>query len=108
MSLRSANLEAVRISGWPAGQYHIGFRLEEFDMRLPDSLKSFVCFLCGKKKTGNYDAVGTVFFIGVRFRSRPDVVYVYLVTAKHVLDDAKPKGYRTFHLRVNTVDGGLE
>lgn len=72
-------------------------------------LKFSVCFLCGRKEDGSYDARGTAFFVSVPSESRPnDVWYIYLITAKHVIDKAKAKGYSNFHLRINTRSGVVE
>lgn len=68
-----------------------------------------MCFLCGKKDDGSYDIRGTGFFVSVPSELRPkDVWYVYLVTAKHIVDEAKVDGYSNFYLRINTRHGGVD
>lgn len=63
-------------------------------MLVSPDLKNSVCFLCGKKSDGSYDASGTGFFVSVPSESQPvDVSYLYLITAKHNIDKAKAKGY---------------
>jgi hypothetical protein len=77
-------------------------------MRVPDELKISVCFLCGKRKNPSYEILGTGFFVSVTLPSKPEVGYLYLVTAKHIIDRAKRKKYRGFYLRINTDAGGVD
>jgi hypothetical protein len=89
--------------------YYHGSKPKDFEMRVSSDLKSSVCFLCGKKEDGSYDVLGTGFFLSFPSELQPkDVWYVYLVTAKHIIDEVKAKGYPNFHLRINTRHGGVE
>jgi hypothetical protein len=79
----------------------------DWNMRLPDSIKECVCFLCvrytGGENAGKYESKGTGVFVFVNER---DWDFLYLVTAKHVVEWAKKKNFKTLYARVNTNDGG--
>jgi hypothetical protein len=78
-------------------------------MRIPRDIVNCVCFICVKAKDKYgllYDHfIGTAYFIR-RTRFGSDIEC--LVTAKHVLNDAKEKGYSEFYVRLNTFDGSSE
>lgn len=88
------------------------------NMRLPEQIKECLGFLVTrttghKKKSAAYH--GTAFFVGVPSETDPGGVYQYLVTAKHVLEEAGvvfEKGVvtksPTLYLRLNTKDGGRD
>jgi hypothetical protein len=53
-------------------------------------------------------ANGTAFFVGIPHPTNPDVFYVYLVTAKHVLYDQRTGSlYPMIVTRLNKRDGGV-
>src|SRR5580698_9850917 len=68
-------------------------------MRLPDYVKSCVCFLCvedgGRTRFG-----GTAFFASVDSKVHPGLTSSYLVTAKHCVNTAYAK-YHNLKARVN-------
>lgn len=76
-------------------------------MRISDNILESVCFICVKVGEGDAEAdffIGTGFFIGVPAKTIKEHFY-YLVTAKHVIEDAEADGYKQFYVRVNTFDG---
>jgi hypothetical protein len=90
-------------------RYYFGPKPKDFHMRVSSELKNSVCFLCGKEDDGSYNVRGTGFFVSVPDELEPkDVWYIYLVTAKHIVDQAKADGYPNFHLRINRRDGGVD
>lgn len=92
---------------------------EDADMRIPRDAVRSVCFLCVKATDRNgmeYDHfIGTGFFINFRDKTligggriESGSLFVYLVTAKHVISDAKAEGYSQFYVRLNKRAGGSE
>jgi hypothetical protein len=76
-------------------------------MRVPDELKSCVCFLCVDERDGGSKKrryAGTAFFVSVPCVGTPEKGHVYAVTAKHCIENAKV--YDALYLRVNALDGG--
>ena len=88
-------------------RWYIG-RPKDADMRIPDDVLDSVCFICVKVPGGHGAEVdffiGTGFFVSVPSR-HPDINYLYLVTARHVLDGARKQGYSEFYFRLNRTDG---
>ncbi len=82
---------------------------EDVNMRIPNDLLKSVCFLCVKiqkgKNAGRFQYFGTAFFVGIR---EEDWTFTYLVTARHVIDEARRVGHKTLFVRVNKHDGGAE
>jgi len=78
---------------------------ERANMRIPEEIKKVVCFLCVREANGNYQSYGTGFFVGVHLE---DWDFLYFVTAKHLLDDAKDNGYEKIYLRLNKKNGGID
>jgi hypothetical protein len=91
-------------------KWFLGYKPENFDMRIPDEYLKGTCFLCVKVPNeppmpGEHD-----FFIGTAFVLRgptcfPDQSIFYLITAKHVIEDTKAEGYTKLYLRMNRDDG---
>lgn len=81
-------------------------------MRVPDEVKDSVFYICAKRTQGVnevYSLMGTGFFVAVPVDGRPDLNFVYLVTAKHVIEDTKKNSIDGYiHLRLNTRDEGYE
>lgn len=87
-------------------------------MRIPDDALKCVCFLSVKALNARgeeYDHfIGTGFFItleGSFYLSIPTALPlrpIYLVTARHVLDEAKKKGYTQLYARLNKYSKGSE
>lgn len=87
-------------------RWYIG-KPKDANMRIADDHIECVCFLCVKVPApeGEMDFfIGTCFFMGV-----PSAIagrrFSYLVTARHVIEDAKAEGYTEFYIRLNTKDG---
>jgi hypothetical protein len=79
------------------------------EMRVSDTLKNCVCFLCGKNNDGTYHYGGTGFFVAIPSQTQPDKFsHVYLVTAKHTIIKAQDEGYHRLHLRIATAGGGAD
>lgn len=80
---------------------------EGANMRIPDELLNSVCFLCVKiqsgKNAGRFQYLGTGFFVGITQEVGYD--FCYLVTAQHIIDEAKRGGYKTIFARLNKYDG---
>lgn len=75
-------------------------------MQIPEEIKKSVCFVCYLTKKGNKKLVGTGFFISLPMESNPNYVFVYLVTAKHVIVKAeKSSSDGNIWLRINTKEG---
>jgi hypothetical protein len=84
-------------------------------MRLPDDVLKSVSFLCLKEKGAKevVHVIGTAFFAAILSEMFPQTLaYLYLVTARHNITDAKaeikksPKRFEPqLYLRANTVDG---
>jgi hypothetical protein len=79
-----------------------------FNMKLPDEIRKCVVYLGNAEQKGSlYQIIyrGTGFFVGVNSKRRPDSLFLFLVTAKHVADKLE---YRNFYVRANTVEGKSE
>ncbi len=70
----------------------------------PD-VKKIVTFIFTSEANGSAVPRGTGFFVSVQDTEN---IYVYLVTAAHVLQDEAGKYYPTVWLRINTLKGGAE
>ena len=71
-------------------------------MRLPDYIKSVVCFLCVEKEGRTYYG-GTAFFVTLESKRHPELVFTYLVTAKHCVLTAYGK-YGHLKTRINLTN----
>jgi len=75
-------------------------------MPIPSEVKTIVVFIFVPNHEGKLIPKGTGFFVGVKNPTKPDAFFVYLVTAKHVLQ--KPDDKSLFPLvliRLNTKEG---
>lgn len=77
-------------------------------MRIPHNVLNCVCFLgvklSGGKDAGKFLPLGTGFFIGV---TQEGWDFLYLVTARHVLDEAA-RGKLPLESRLNKRNGGFD
>ncbi len=62
-----------------------------FWMPVPPEIKKIVAFIFVPGKGGNLIPQGTGFFLGIKHPQKQDRFLVYLVTAKHVLQDNDKK-----------------
>jgi hypothetical protein len=88
-------------------KYYLGGRPADANMRIPNDYLESVCFICVKVQgvAGEDDFfIGTGFFCSVN-SSLPGLRHSYLVTDRHVIQDAKAAGYSDFYVRLNTVNG---
>ncbi|HEV7377214.1 MAG TPA: hypothetical protein VGN95_21030 [Pyrinomonadaceae bacterium] len=78
-------------------------------MRVPPDVTKCVCFLSVKvkNKSGVIDDhfIGTGFYVAVTTKHS---AYYYLVTAWHILKQARERGYSQFYVRLNYQQGGSE
>jgi hypothetical protein len=73
------------------------------DLRLPDYVKTTVCFLC-VESAGKTLYGGTGFFLSIRSTVFPESInFTYLVTAKHCVTKAYSK-YKELKIRLNRAD----
>lgn len=82
---------------------------EDANMRIPDAILDCVCFICVKLAQGqdaeSYKPIGTGFFVGI---NEFGYQFRYVVTAQHVIDEARRGKYVKIYLRVNTRDGKVD
>jgi hypothetical protein len=78
---------------------------------IPKTLPDCVCFICGVRSNGDYEPLGTGFFLGVPIANPESPTWVAVViTALHVInqiEDVSRADKRIF-LRVNTKEGGVD
>ena len=78
-------------------------------MRVPDVVLKCVAYLALQQDADDESRralIGTGFFVGVVSNAKPDVSYLYFVTAKHCV--AKPQTLGDLFIRLNRHDGGYE
>jgi len=75
---------------------------------IPSDVKDVVNFIFIINDEGNKVPNGTGFFVGVKSKTDVGSAYIYLVTAKHVLQDKDNKFYSSVYVRLNMKDGGSE
>jgi hypothetical protein len=76
-------------------------------MRIPDEVKQCMCFLCVEQTQAGVQRLrygGTAFFVSLPSADMPDTQHIYMVTAKHCIEQANQEG--DLYLRVNTKAGG--
>ncbi|MDA2916689.1 serine protease [Nitrospinae bacterium AH_259_B05_G02_I21] len=90
-----------RLGGKP--QYSIGLKPGEL-MQVPPEIKKSVAFVCCNTKDGMRLA-GTAFFVHLPVGGDIGGVFVYLVTAKHIIDKIKETSIdQLVYIRVNLKD----
>ena len=75
-------------------------------MRIPEVLLNCVGFLCVKVSSEGSEYFkygGTAFFISVQSETNEKMCHLYLVTARHCVEQAKRQG--NLYLRLNTKSG---
>jgi len=106
-SLSNYNLHCdTRLGG--VERWSIGLA-EDAKMRIPDEILQSVCFLCVEDKRQGQSILrygGTGFFVSIPSETNPNIGHIYLITARHCVERAKPFG--SLYLRVNTIDGGTK
>jgi hypothetical protein len=78
----------------------------EARMRVPNEIKDGAYFLCvevGSELGEYFHFIGTCFFIQVDTQYQK---HSYLVTARHVIEEAWAIGHKDIYLRINRRDGG--
>lgn len=71
-------------------------------------IKKCVTFIFLKNKKGEYVPNGTGFFTGIKANLPGNLVHIYLVTAKHVIQDTNRNFYPLIVIRLNTKTGSSE
>lgn len=73
---------------------------------IPQEVKDTVTFIFIKNDSGQVIPNGTGFFVGVKDENDPNINYIYLVTAKHVLLDDKTSSLsNSIYVRLNKKTG---
>lgn len=84
------------------------YKPADWDMRIPHNILNCVCFLgirlSGGENAGKFMSLGTGFFVGLR---QDDWDFLYLVTAKHVLNEAV-RGGGSLEARLNKENGEFD
>ncbi len=77
-------------------------------MTIPEDIKKVVAFVLVQNENGEYIVPwGTAFFVGVKSPKNDNSVFLYLITAKHVLKTEDRKSWLSnICIRLNTIDGG--
>ena len=76
---------------------------------IPPEVKAVVAFLFAQKSDTEMVPWGTAFFVGVKHPKQPERSFVYLVTAKHVLQTPDRKSWLPkIFIRLNRHDGGSD
>ncbi len=78
-------------------------------MPIPPEVKAIVTFIFAPNEGGTLVPNGTGFFVGVRNPEKQDSFFVYIVTAKHVIQKPDRSTYfPTVFVRVNKKEGEAE
>jgi hypothetical protein len=72
-----------------------------------DAIKKSVTFIY-RKEDGQYRPNGTGFLVRIEVESKDDAYVIYLVTAKHVLQDGNENFLPTIAIRLNRRDGSAQ
>jgi Trypsin-like peptidase domain len=68
------------------------------------AFKNATAFIYNKDSLGNANPNGTCFIVGRRFKNDSTGMQVFLVTAKHVLENKDGSLVKEFYIRMNTKD----
>src|SRR5215204_1208625 len=79
-----------------------------FLMQVPDEIRTCVGFLGYINAQGQRMLAGTAFFIGYEVEDGGGAAFIYLITAKHVIDKVRDKGASTVEVRLNFRDGNAQ
>jgi hypothetical protein len=85
-----------------------GYRPEDLAMRIPESIRKNVVFLGRMIQRGSQESpyfAGTGFFVSVSSCTAPEYRYLYLVTAKHVVEQMV---LGDWFMRINTTGGDFK
>lgn len=75
-------------------------------MQIPEEIRKCVFFILYLTNDNQYKLAGTGFFLSIPLESEPDRMFVYLITAKHVIIEAtKASKDGKIWLRINTQNG---
>src|SRR5258708_14019990 len=102
-------MNARAIANRDQSLYYLGRKPDNADMRIPDEYLQGVCFI-SVRKTAQSGQEEIDYFIGTAFvvagpTRWPTMNIFYLVTAKHIIEDAKKAGYDEIRIRLNRKDG---
>lgn len=83
--------------------------ISDYGATVPPEIKKVVAFVFILDKDGKPVPQGTGFFIGVKHLQVPDSFFVYLVTAKHVLQTSDKQSWLpTVFIRLNKKEEGAD
>lgn len=91
--MKGCHTSFIAIEGYAWWKWYLEL-LDDAYMRLADDVLKSVGFLCLKVKGAKeqLDIIGTAFFVSVLSEMFPETLaYLYLVTARHNITDAKKK-----------------
>lgn len=74
-------------------------------MVVPDDVRKCVAFVGLQMQEGSFRLAGSVFFLGKSKEGDTAVTRMWMVTAKHVIDDIRKTGVADTYLRMNKKDG---
>ncbi len=74
-------------------------------MRVPDQIRECVAFICCRDANGDLRYAGTGFFVALQSTALQGKIFVYFITAKHVVAGLKAAGYDPFYIRLNLKAG---
>lgn len=87
---------------------YTAYKPDDWDMRIPHNILNCVCFLGVKfvsgQDAGKFMSFGTGFFVGV---TQEDWDFLYLVTARHVVEEVERSESKQLEARLNKRDGGF-
>ena len=75
-------------------------------MFIPDDMRKCVAYIGYRMADGSYRLAGSAFFVGRTVADDiPELMFGYVVTARHVIDSIRGKGIASVLLRVNSATG---
>lgn len=74
-------------------------------MQIPDEIRKCVAFLACRRNSGHAIG-GTAFFVGYPLAASEDTLAVYVVTARHVVEEIEKRSDGHVYCRVNTQQQG--
>jgi hypothetical protein len=79
-----------------------------FLMQVPDDIRKCVGFIGYTNVEGQRKLAGTAFFVSYELEDSRGAAFVYLVTAKHVIDNIRDKNASAVEVRLNFRDGNAK
>lgn len=76
--------------------------------KIPEDIKNIVSFVYVQNEKGEIIPNGTAFFVGIPLAKDPSKMFMYIVTARHVIEDSNRRQYSRIWLRLNKKRGDPE